>query len=262
MEVETLPYRNRELGECQIRLLKLLEGKPEDALLGNLELFPFQYVPNHEDNKLRPSYEALSYYWGPKVRKEEAEVIRIIRPDGIFPIPLRHNLASALKCLRYPDRERWLWVDALCIFQKKHDPLAIREKNLQLPLMHEVYNRAKHVCVWLGASEANDSRAMKFVSKMVNLEYFHKFMNSDGGEEELASLAELLQKPWWNRRWIVQEIAVARDATIFCGNDQLPWKDFAKAISLFASRYKEVNMMFRKSAKFGHSKLRLSPRRR
>lgn len=60
-----------------------------------------------------------------------------------------------------------------------------------------------------------------------------------------------MQRPWFSRRWVsstcrlfpaikinlllqvVQEIALARSAIIYCGEDQISWKDFAIAVELF-----------------------------
>lgn len=42
-----------------------------------------------------------------------------------------------------------------------------------------------------------------------------------------------MQRPWFSRRWVVQEIALARSATIYCGNDKIPWTNSAVAVELF-----------------------------
>ncbi|CAF9940353.1 MAG: hypothetical protein HETSPECPRED_002390 [Heterodermia speciosa] len=40
------------------------------------------------------------------------------------------------------------------------------------------------------------------------------------------SLLELLQRPWFSRVWIIQEIVVSRNAILRCGGLKLGWKDF------------------------------------
>ena len=42
-----------------------------------------------------------------------------------------------------------------------------------------------------------------------------------------------MTKPWFSRRWVIQEIALAKRATIHCGTHQIPWSDFAEAVALF-----------------------------
>ncbi|KAK3364200.1 heterokaryon incompatibility, partial [Lasiosphaeria hispida] len=55
------------------------------------------------------------------------------------------NLYTALLALRHRDKPRYLWVDAICINQSD-----IAEKNVHMPQMHLVYQRAARVVVWLG----------------------------------------------------------------------------------------------------------------
>jgi hypothetical protein len=58
----------------------------------------------------------------------------------------------------------------------------------------------------------------------------------------------LMQKPWFQRRWIVQEIAFAREATIYWGSQKLPWNDLASAVQLFALKKDSLRQMFHKSS--------------
>jgi hypothetical protein len=72
-------------------------------------------------NYTKPLYEALSYAWGDKGDFEIAYVHRSIPPSGsnltaLHTLPileLYENLANALKRLRYTDKSRALWIDAL-----------------------------------------------------------------------------------------------------------------------------------------------------
>lgn len=250
-------YSAAKLERSQIRLLKLFPGGPDSELSGFLEVCDFSF--SRSDQKPYYQYEALSYYWGKSSPRVAKHVMKIFHGENSYEINLRPNLESALRRLRYENKERRLWVDALCIYQKKHDPQAVREKNFQLPRMHEIYNRAERVCVWLGPERDQSSNAMKFVKNIVDLERFNDFMNDDRQDaEELAHFAKLLRRPWFNRRWIVQEIALARKAQIYCGSEELSWPEFQKAISLFSSRLVDVKRKFRASAKFGHS-MSLSP---
>src|SRR2546421_286671 len=42
-----------------------------------------------------------------------------------------------------------------------------------------------------------------------------------------------MQRDWFSRRWVVQEIALARSALIYCGTDMISWNKFAVAVELF-----------------------------
>jgi hypothetical protein len=42
----------------------------------------------------------------------------------------------------------------------------------------------------------------------------------------------LLQRPWFQRIWVIQEVAVSPDAIVVCGRDVVSWDDFAYAVVL------------------------------
>ena len=84
------------------------------------------------------AYEAVSYVWGSACHRA------VIRIDG-KDVKVTQNLAAALRRLAFPNRSRILWVDQLCINQE--DDL---EKATQVPLMSQIYSRAKHCLIWLG----------------------------------------------------------------------------------------------------------------
>lgn len=46
-------------------------------------------------------------------------------------------------------------------------------------------------------------------------------------------MLNLMKRPWFSRRWVVQEIALANDAELYCGTKTISWKDFADAVQLF-----------------------------
>ena len=46
---------------------------------------------------------------------------------------------------------------------------------------------------------------------------------------EFESLGHLLSRPWFNRVWVLQEVAVARKALVQSGPATMPWETFATA---------------------------------
>src|ERR1700761_1464167 len=85
-------------------------------------------------DELSLSYEALSYVWG--------------SPTGNHPLQchgrqlfITANCDMALRYLRSPQESRVLWVDAVCIDQGENED-SIRERNLQVAMMGEVYSGA------------------------------------------------------------------------------------------------------------------------
>jgi hypothetical protein len=147
-----------------------------------------------------------------------------------------------LRALRYPGRKRYLWVDALCIDQRN-----ILERNYQVSLMSKIYESAEQVCVWLGEKSADSSLAIEFASRVVELEHTDSLVEDQTTTKKWAALSAMMRRPWFSRRWIIQELALARSAVIYCGTDQLDWSTFAFAVALFVSRENEIGTLFGKS---------------
>ena len=113
--------------------------------------------------------------------------------------------------------------------------------------MSRIYNRANQVCVWLGAETETSPFAFKFVSGG-----FRQLALAETKCEQWIALAELMQRKWFSRRWVLQEIIMAKQATLCCGTDQIRWEDFAEAVALFEVMIESINLKFRKEAKYGH----------
>lgn len=245
MDIFRGEYRYNPLRGSQIRLLRLLPGPRNTELEGSLDIRDLT-VRNSSTALLAPDYEALSYYWGEKDTKNpDGLYIKLLESNQSYRKFIRPNLESALRQLRSPNYDRYLWVDALCIDQASKE-----EKNVQIPRMHEIYNKAKCVCIWLGEERDNSDNAMAFVKRLLDLDAFGR-MQSPEEARQWVDFATLLRRPWFNRRWIVQELAVARAARLYCGKRELDWREFADAISLFASKHVDLKGMFKASAAFG-----------
>lgn len=102
------------------------------------------------------------------------------------------NLESALRAMRYPDRERVLWTDAVCI-----DQANMVERNVQVPKMNKMYGHAENVCVWIGESYENSDQALEFIrSKVLSLRQFDKLCeNLKEASLVLASLGCTRDRP-------------------------------------------------------------------
>jgi len=171
----------------EFRLLRLLPSKDFDDNI-RCELFhsPFD------------SYEALSYTWG------DPHVTVPVLLHGIHH-HVTTNLALALRYIRYEDRPRIMWIDALCINQKD-----ILEKNHQVAQMREIFLDAEQVVVWLG--EEGSAKSAIDLCKLIK----ERAPRGDDplSAEELAQHSEgfqacgelFHQRPWWKRTWIIQEV--------------------------------------------------------
>ena len=209
-----------------LRLLKLWHGdeRTEEIVCDLMEVPPEQ--------KSHHTYEALSWTWdtaGPtntiKINKE------VHGEDAAFAFTISRNLYLALKALRYKEKSRVLWVDAICINQ---DAKQLDERNHQIPMMPAIYGDAKQVCVWLGDSSKDSDQAIDFIETIMKDIWKIDLLCGDQDQtENWAALLKLIMRPWFSRRWIVQEIALARDGLIYCGRRTISWRTFCDAVSLF-----------------------------
>ncbi|KAK4172319.1 heterokaryon incompatibility protein-domain-containing protein [Triangularia setosa] len=173
----------------------------------------------------RFAYEALSWCWG--IESKEYG-IRVKKDGHTFRLQVSRELALALKYLRRTNEDRILWIDAICIDQENHE-----ERNHQVQMMSLIYNSAKQVCVWLGEDNDDSATAISFIREIMQLENFDAIAANKDNATKWQSLLLLMQRPWFSRRWVVQEIALAREATIYCGKDEILWVHFAVAVELF-----------------------------
>ncbi|KAI7780576.1 HET-domain-containing [Diaporthe eres] len=184
-----------------------------------------------ELQKREMEYEALSWCWG----KDVAQYVVLIiernskHEEKTYKLRVREQLALALKYLRHRDTVRTLWIDAICIDQDNPG-----ERNHQVQMMSRIYTRAREVCVWLGDGDSSSKIAIDFITnEIMELRNFDTLSHDKQYTDKWKALMMLMQREWFSRRWVVQEIALANKATIHCGLQSMPWKDFAIAVELF-----------------------------
>ena len=152
---------------------------------------------------------------------------------------VRENLYNALRRFRNSKRDIRIWVDALCINQYN-----MAEKTEQIKRMAEIYNKAHHVRIWLGESGEDTDLAIDFVKKLADFETLASIMTERDINEKWMALTGLMRSRWFSRRWVIQEQAVARKSTLYCGNAKVDWNDFADAVSIFRSNRDSVFKVF------------------
>ncbi|MCJ1247071.1 hypothetical protein MMC30_004282 [Trapelia coarctata] len=221
----------------EIRIIKLHRGAENDPVEWSYE---YHYLHHHVE------YESLSYTWGEAAASRRAFVHD---QNEVTYLYIRPNLELALRRLRRQDEERYLWVDALCIDQTPENG----EKDEQIASMDRIYNHATRVCIWLGGEAANSDLAMKFLDSILDLPGFATLVADDAKSQEWQAFVDLMRRPWFTRRWVVQEVALARKARLYCGNSSVDWPRFADAVELFGSHSLTVSKMLEAAMK-GHHK--------
>ena len=174
----------------------------------------------------RVNYDALSWCWG---TSPPQYALMVRKGEVTYKLKIKRELALALKYLRYRHKTRILWVDAVCINQDNPS-----ERNHQVQMMSRIYTRARMVCIWLGEHTEESKTAIKFIQKEVmELRNIETLCTEKRYAHKWQALQMLMQTEWFSRRWVVQEIALAKQAVVCCGADMIPWKDFAIAVELF-----------------------------
>lgn len=182
-------------------------------------------------------YEALSWCWGTGLR----DCAILIRQDGIhYRLPTSQQLTVALKYLRLPKDNRVLWVDAICINQDDD-----AERNHQVQLMAQIYTFASQVCIWLGEEDDHSAAAIKFIKEEIMKLGDIGHLVSRKNASSWHALLQLMQRPWFSRRWVIQEIALAREAMLYCGQDSMRWQEFAVAVEMFVETETVTSLLSR-----------------
>ena len=159
-------------------------------------------------------------------------------------LEVTRNLAVALQHLRYQHKPRVLWIDAICINQQD-----VHERSAQVQLMGDIYRSARQTTVWLGPEEDDSCLAIETLDHLASKYTFDWSTytllaigeNRDDialadpdedlpiDEQQLTSIKRLLERPWFERLWVWQEVRLARSAVVVCGLTFLQWDRFRSA---------------------------------
>lgn len=199
-------------------------------------------------------------------------------------IGMQQNLYDALQHLGHDVRRRGckIWVDFLCINQS--DPL---ERNSQVLLMKEIYERATAIYGWLGLP-FDDDEVRLAVTLMRSFNAFLRdglaahnddisevattITSSTHGWPTVANvdswkawegIADMFNQAYWQRTWIYQEATTPGEIWFWCGNHS--FNDIhLSATVFFGHRFSLVegfHPQFTKAAGTGSSAFALSTAR-
>lgn len=219
----------------QFRLLEIAE--PDD----NNKAGPVAVKTHTVSLQDSPSFAALSYVWGDptetadiivngvprKVTKSLSEALRHVAKHAVPHM----NQRGDDKCKRQAFR---LWADAICINQDNFE-----ERSHQVGLMGRIYSSASLVVAWL----SNEDKGLPLVFfaleslcqevEVVNsghVDALHAVTWMEDHENDLFRLIPISERPegqgkgplatavcglcrlpYWQRVWIIQEVALSRD---------------------------------------------------
>ena len=130
------------------------------------------------------------------------------------------NLHDALKILRpsLGSEVEPMWIDAICINQQD-----IAERNHQVRQMGKLYMKAGRVITWLGQADEDSDRAMEYLASFSGARSRPK--TPPQNEALGIAIARLMSRAYWNRVWIVQEVAFGSSHSyIACGKRIIEWE--------------------------------------
>jgi hypothetical protein len=215
-------------------------------------------------------YLALSYGWG-----DTSALMPILLNRKSFYVT--RNLYTALQNLRCRSGvplageslgyDEAFWIDAICINQDD-----ATEQHQQVVRMKSIYKNAHKVVIWLGQhNEPEDEDFMlypdiwgidslqrgniqttkdglKSALKLSALSKMDHPKRIDGYSDVTArvSLVRLLRREWFDRLWVIQELALAQDAEALCGSEKISWKDFERAAAFLLRPGYDESMTSRK----------------
>ncbi|KAK4183909.1 heterokaryon incompatibility protein-domain-containing protein [Podospora australis] len=231
-------YERLDTTQSQIRLLDLMPASGADETL--------EIHLHHRPLDAAGDYTCLSYAWG------DPEPVRSVRLNGRH-FNVRDNLFAALLRLRDLDKPRRLWIDAICINQDD-----VKERESQVLLMQDIYSNATDVIAWIGEDNGeHDARAVAFVQTIralcpdiggiaINpgtITWIEKVTPWGLVGSLWLDFTALIERPWFSRIWIVQEVVMGKSVKVWCGHHQLDWMDLFHC-ALFVNEHARVISAF------------------
>ncbi|KAJ4290921.1 hypothetical protein N0V90_010117 [Kalmusia sp. IMI 367209] len=253
-QLDPLPiYAYTAIQDGHIRIMEVLPGRGNDPLICLI------YEVSLDEH---PRYEALSYVWGDPLALVSCVYIvesatagldleRFFRAGGGHAhsqkkpcfLQITATLHCALIRLRLPEQSRRLWADAICINQKD-----LREQGSQVAMMTRIFGQATRVVAHLGY-EADGSEILPSI--LQNIREHDTYIRKQGRSsldhfwdeikmpleslEVWGPIRSFLDRPWFRRGWIIQEVLLAQDIQIYCGNWELEWLLFEGPARMAAS---------------------------
>lgn len=248
------PHLAQRDGNMRVRLLNLQPGsgnEPVVCTLGTMDL-------ERPDGK---SYEAISYVWG---KSPWTSCIMINGRDFIISTVLHQLLIH----LRRESTPRILWIDALCVNQ-----FDLAERSSQVSLMPKIYSNATQVIVWLSHDEPwGLQNTFQYINSLYQDGIRNERLNEGIHYGTRRVAAQLLRNEYWARVWVIQEVVLAKQVIVQCGNSLLAWdrfccliyasarRSFFPARSTYLEKFEDLNG-FRQSRLSPGDKSKAAPRK-
>ncbi|KAK5175267.1 uncharacterized protein LTR77_000404 [Saxophila tyrrhenica] len=247
-------YSNLQ-ADREIRLFKFARGCNAATIRLTIERVSLEDLPE---------YECISYVWGDPSETRPVYV-------GQDVICVTTNLWNALQRLIgevYDERNEWrFWADQISINQS-----CLEERADQVPLMSQIFPRARRVICWLGEEDETTAAAVLVLDawckarhdEALRLQLSEDLSRAIAHERHdevtgIKALRNLFTRDWFNRMWTLQEIFVSNTTghIVLCGSYAVSWNNVCIACmtmtnarpmtdiyDVFGDNFDNVVMMF------------------
>ena len=238
----------------EVRIVTLHAGADDAPISCTIETLPLAQAQ---------PFNALSYCWG------SAGDVAEITLNGEL-INIRKNLSQFLLSLRNLNGTIRIWVDYVCINQED-----VNERNHQVHMMADIYKSALTVYSWLGQATKSSDEAIDHInglpsapiprarstpatpqhlqhrlqklqeqlpSDLQNGSSSVRVLGPDRSPRDLArrALQRLIDREYWTRLWIVQEVLLARELLVVVGYKTVRWNQIVDIFSANHGRHQQT----------------------
>ncbi|CAG8960664.1 hypothetical protein HYFRA_00013432 [Hymenoscyphus fraxineus] len=223
-----------------IRVLQLHIAKTENTSTTSFSL-------KEVDLQESPKYEALSYTWGQATSYDKSTETYQWAPTEKCPIQISNtgvvritrNLCDLFKNLiegaPLGQSVSSIWADQVCINQND-----VQERNSQVAMMKDIYAQAWRTLIWLGKPDSDMLVVANLFEVITTIDYSSLQRTRGSSDEELqedilkviaiksdsnwqddlefiGSIVNTLNKSWFSRAWIVQEVILSQEPLLLFG---------------------------------------------
>jgi hypothetical protein len=201
-----------------IRLAKVVTFDDDRVVYGAIKILSVDFLPE---------YQAISYHWDKSLPDQTIHI-------GDRNLVINGAAASALRWFARQYPSRYVWIDHLCISQDD-----LEEKSIQIRLMGLIFSEAEKVIAWLGDPDLSSDLAFAWADDLFvavddacgwdyeKLEYLQSTVNrilrkqaspKEVSPPEWFAFGRLMRRKYWERMWVVQELALANFCLVVCGS--------------------------------------------
>lgn len=183
------------------------------------------------------TFEPISYCWQKYSKWKNDKQVSVLINDAFLLVS--ESLHDVLTHIRLSDHleYRTVCADAICINQAD-----LAEKRDQIPLMGQIYHSGRQTLLWLGTSNTLTWLAFRYLRKWKQQAADKKQLSPSAINRYavifvLAVRYGMLEKKYFTRGWVVQEVAISERISVLCGGHTVDWDDLCQSLDARRMRF-------------------------